>query len=92
MINDKEAVGLDDEFCEALVNKLIRKITVFADHFTVKFKSGGTNTFLPMVHFTERAAFANTLVILGCMLANNLRLVHPDIEMFFHEVNGRQDG
>lgn len=28
------------EFDEALVKKLIEKITVFADHFTVKFKSG----------------------------------------------------
>ena len=30
------------EFDEALVKKLIEKITVFADHFTVKFKSGIT--------------------------------------------------
>ena len=28
------------EFDEALVKKLIEKITVFADRFTVKFKSG----------------------------------------------------
>ncbi|NLJ31886.1 MAG: integrase [Clostridiales bacterium] len=28
------------EFDEALVRKLIEKITVFADHFTVEFKSG----------------------------------------------------
>lgn len=28
------------EFDEALVNKLIEKITVFADHFPVEFKSG----------------------------------------------------
>ena len=28
------------EFDEALVGKLIEKITVFADHFTVEFKSG----------------------------------------------------
>ena len=28
------------EFDEALVKKLIEKITVFADHFTVEFKSG----------------------------------------------------
>jgi ribosomal protein L29 len=28
------------EFDEALVKKLIDKITVFADHFTVEFKSG----------------------------------------------------
>ncbi len=30
------------EFDEVLVNKLIEKITVFADHFTVEFKSGLT--------------------------------------------------
>jgi site-specific DNA recombinase len=30
------------EFDEALVKKLIEKITVFADHFTVEFKSGVT--------------------------------------------------
>jgi len=30
------------EFDETLVNKLIEKITVFADHFTVEFKSGIT--------------------------------------------------
>jgi hypothetical protein len=30
------------EFDEALVNKLVEKITVFADHFTVEFKSGIT--------------------------------------------------
>ncbi len=30
------------EFDEALVRKLIEKITVFADHFTVEFKSGIT--------------------------------------------------
>lgn len=30
------------EFDEALVKKLIEKITVFADHLTVKFKSGVT--------------------------------------------------
>ena len=30
------------EFDEALVKKLIEKITVFADHFTVEFKSGLT--------------------------------------------------
>lgn len=30
------------EFNEALVKKLIEKITVFADHFTVEFKSGIT--------------------------------------------------
>lgn len=30
------------EFDEDLVKKLIEKITVFADHFTVKFKSGIT--------------------------------------------------
>ena len=30
------------EFDEALVKKLIEKITVFADHFTVEFKSGTT--------------------------------------------------
>jgi uncharacterized coiled-coil protein SlyX len=30
------------EFDEALVKKLIEKITVFADHFTVEFKSGIT--------------------------------------------------
>ncbi|MEE1340787.1 MAG: integrase [Succinivibrionaceae bacterium] len=30
------------EFDEALVKKLIEKITVFADHFTVDFKSGLT--------------------------------------------------
>ena len=30
------------EFDEALVKKLIKKITVFADHFTVEFKSGIT--------------------------------------------------
>lgn len=28
------------EFDEALVKKLIEKITVFADHFTVELKSG----------------------------------------------------
>jgi len=28
------------EFDEALVKKLIEKITVFANHFTVEFKSG----------------------------------------------------
>lgn len=28
------------EFDEALVKKIIEKITVFADHFTVEFKSG----------------------------------------------------
>ena len=28
------------EFDEALVKKLIEKMTVFADHFTVEFKSG----------------------------------------------------
>lgn len=28
------------EFDEALVKKLIEKITVFADHFTVEFKPG----------------------------------------------------
>ena len=28
------------EFDEALVKKLIEKIAVFANHFTVKFKSG----------------------------------------------------
>ena len=42
MVTDKEAVGLDNEFYEALVNKLIVRITVFADHFTVVFKSGIT--------------------------------------------------
>ena len=31
------------EFDEALVKKLIEKITVFADHFTVEFKSGIVN-------------------------------------------------
>ncbi|MDD6148189.1 MAG: hypothetical protein PUB40_04660 [Lachnospiraceae bacterium] len=30
------------EFDEALVRKLIKKITIFADHFTVDFKSGIT--------------------------------------------------
>jgi len=30
------------EFDEALVKKLIEKITVFANHFTVEFKSGIT--------------------------------------------------
>lgn len=30
------------EFDETLVKKLIEKITVFADHFTVEFKSGLT--------------------------------------------------
>ena len=30
------------QFDEALVKKLIEKITVFADHFTVEFKSGIT--------------------------------------------------
>ena len=30
------------EFDEVLVKKLIEKITVFADHFTVEFKSGIT--------------------------------------------------
>jgi uncharacterized coiled-coil protein SlyX len=30
------------EFDETLVNKLIEKITVFVDHFTVEFKSGLT--------------------------------------------------
>ena len=30
------------EFDEALVRKLIEKITVFSDHFTVEFKSGIT--------------------------------------------------
>ena len=30
------------EFDEALVKKLIEKITVFNDHFTVEFKSGIT--------------------------------------------------
>ena len=30
------------EFDEALVKKLIDKITVLADHFTVEFKSGIT--------------------------------------------------
>lgn len=30
------------EFDEALVKKLIEKITVFADHFIVEFKSGTT--------------------------------------------------
>ena len=30
------------EFDEALVKKLIEKITVYADHFTVEFKSGLT--------------------------------------------------
>jgi hypothetical protein len=30
------------EFDEALVNKLIEKIRVFEDHFTVEFKSGLT--------------------------------------------------
>ncbi len=30
------------EFDEALVKKLIEKITVFADHFIVEFKSGIT--------------------------------------------------
>lgn len=30
------------EFDEALVKKLIEKITVFSDHFTVEFKSGLT--------------------------------------------------
>ena len=30
------------EFNEALVKKLIEKITVYADHFTVEFKSGLT--------------------------------------------------
>lgn len=30
------------EFDKALVKKLIEKITVFADHFTVEFKSGLT--------------------------------------------------
>ena len=29
-------------FDEALVKRLIEKITVFADHFTVEFKSGIT--------------------------------------------------
>lgn len=28
------------KFDEALVGRLIEKITVFADHFTVEFKSG----------------------------------------------------
>ena len=30
------------EFDEALVSRLIEKITVFEDHFTVEFKSGIT--------------------------------------------------
>ena len=30
------------EFDEALVKKLIKKVTVFTDHFTVEFKSGIT--------------------------------------------------
>ena len=30
------------EFNEALVSRLIEKITVFEDHFTVEFKSGIT--------------------------------------------------
>lgn len=30
------------EFDETLVKKLIEKITVFAEHFTVEFKSGIT--------------------------------------------------
>lgn len=30
------------EFDEALVKKLIEKITVFTEHFTVEFKSGIT--------------------------------------------------
>lgn len=30
------------EFDEALVKKLIEKITLFEDHFTVEFKSGIT--------------------------------------------------
>ena len=30
------------EFDEALVKKLIEKITVFEDHFTIDFKSGVT--------------------------------------------------
>ena len=33
---------LYDIFDEALVKRLIEKITVFADHFTVEFKSGIT--------------------------------------------------
>jgi hypothetical protein len=45
-----------------------------------------------MIHFTERTALANALVIPGSMLTDSLRPVHPYIEMFFHEVDGRQDG
>lgn len=38
---DKQKTDIT-EFDEALVKKLIEKITVFADHFTVEFKSGLT--------------------------------------------------
>ena len=36
----KSQLATITEFDEALVGKLIEKITVFADHFTVEFKSG----------------------------------------------------
>ena len=35
-------IALKNRLIEALVKKLIEKITVFADHFTVEFKSGIT--------------------------------------------------
>ena len=38
----KSQLATITEFDEALVKKLIEKITVFADHFTVDFKSGIT--------------------------------------------------
>ena len=38
----KEVMNRIKELDEALVKKLIEKITVFADHFTVEFKSGIT--------------------------------------------------
>lgn len=41
-IGDTEEMQKATEFDEALVKKLIEKITVFADHFTVEFKSGVT--------------------------------------------------
>ena len=38
----KSQLATITEFDEALVKKLIEKITVFADHFTVEFKSSLT--------------------------------------------------
>lgn len=39
---DQQETGIT-EFDEALVNKLISKIIVFTDHFTVELKSGVSN-------------------------------------------------